>query len=124
MYFCTGLCFASWASRIPDIKTALNLNDAMLGSILFALPVGQFTMMPFSGRLVTRFGSHKILLFAIPSYALCLNSIGPVQEGWQLAIALYFFGLAGNLVNISINTQGVAAEYLYERPVMASFHGV
>ena len=55
VYFCMGLCFASWASRIPDIKTALHLNDAMLGSILFALPVGQFLMMPFSGRLVTRF---------------------------------------------------------------------
>jgi fucose permease len=33
------------------------------------------------------------------------------------------FGLAGNLNNISINTQGIAAEHLYERPIMASFHG-
>jgi len=124
MYFCTGLCFASWASRIPDIKTTLHLNDAMLGSILFALPVGQFTMMPFSGRLVTRFGSQVIMLFALPIYALCLNSIGLIHEGWQLAIVLFFFGLAGNLVNISINTQGVAAEHLYQRPIMASFHGL
>jgi len=124
LYFCTGLCFASWASRIPDIKTALQLNDAMLGSILFALPVGQFTMMPFSGRLVTRFGSQKILLFALPCYVLCLISIGLVQQGWQLAIALYCFGLAGNLLNISMNTQGIEAESLYERPIMASFHGV
>jgi fucose permease len=52
-----------------------------------------------------------------------LNNIGWVTEGWQLAIALYMFGLAGNLNNISINTQGVAAEHLYERPIMASFHG-
>jgi hypothetical protein len=42
-YFCMGLCFASWASRIPDIKTSLHLSDATLGSILFALPVGQFS---------------------------------------------------------------------------------
>jgi hypothetical protein len=46
-----------------------------------------------------------------------------VKEGWQLAIALFLFGLAGNLCNISINTQGVAAERLYERSIMASFHG-
>jgi fucose permease len=46
-----------------------------------------------------------------------------VKEGWQLAIALYLFGLAGNLCNISINTQGVAAERLFNRPIMASFHG-
>jgi MFS family permease len=123
VYFSMGLCFSSWASRIPDIKDALNLNDAMLGSILFALPVGQFTMMPFSGRLVTRFGSHRIILFAIPLYTICLSNIGLVKEGWQLAIALYLFGLAGNLCNISINTQGVAAEHLYEKPIMSSFHG-
>jgi len=123
VYFCMGLCFASWASRIPDIKTALHLNDAMFGSILFALPVGQFLMMPFSGKLVTRFGSHKVLLFALPAYTICLSIVGLVQTGWQLAIVLFVFGLFGNMSNISINTQGVAAERIYQRPIMASFHG-
>jgi len=123
VYFCMGLCFSSWASRIPDIKSALHLNDAMFGSILFALPVGQFLMMPFSGKLVTHFGSRKVLLFALPVYTVCLTNISLVKEGWQLAPALFLFGLAGNLCNISINTQGVAAERLYDRPIMASFHG-
>ncbi|HZL12458.1 MAG TPA: MFS transporter [Prolixibacteraceae bacterium] len=123
VYFSMGLAFATWASRIPDIKTALHLTDAMLGSILFALPVGQFLMMPFSGKLVTHFGSHKVLLFALPLYTICLSNIGLVHEGWQLAIALFLFGLSGNLCNISINTQGIAAERLYGRPIMASFHG-
>jgi MFS family permease len=123
VYFCMGLCFASWASRIPDIKSALHLNDGMLGSILFALPVGQFLMMPFSGKLVTHFGSRRVILFALPLYTICLSNIGLVKAGWQLALALFLFGLAGNMCNISINTQGVAAERLYERPIMASFHG-
>jgi hypothetical protein len=38
-----GLCFATWASRIPDIKMTLALSDADLGSILFALPVGSWS---------------------------------------------------------------------------------
>jgi MFS family permease len=122
-FFSMGLVFASWASRIPDIKTKLHLNDAIFGSILFSLPVAQFLMMTFSGKLVTRFGSRKVALFALPLYALCLTNIGLVNEGWQLAIALFSFGVAGNLCNISINTQGVSAERLYDRPIMASFHG-
>jgi len=122
-YFSMGLVFASWASRIPDIKTSLHLNDAMFGSILFALPVAQFIMMTFSGKLVTHFGSRKVLLFALPLYAFCLTNIGLVKAGWQLAIALFMFGLSGNLCNISINTQGVSAEKLYQRPIMSSFHG-
>ncbi|MBC8005041.1 MAG: MFS transporter [Verrucomicrobia bacterium] len=122
-YFSMGLCFASWASRIPDIKTRLQLSDAAFGSILFALPVGQFLMMTFSGKLVTRYGSRKMLLFALPVYTICLSNVGLVSHGWQLALALFLFGLAGNLCNISLNTQGVAAEKLYERSIMASFHG-
>jgi MFS family permease len=80
-------------------------------------------MMSISGKLVTRFGSRKIALFALPLYSVCLTNIGLVNAGWQLAAALFMFGLAGNLCNISINTQGITAEKLYERPIMASFHG-
>jgi len=123
VYFSMGICFSSWASRIPDIKTALLLSDAIFGSILFALPVGQFLMMPFSGKLVTKYGSPKVMAFAIPAYSICLVIIGLVQVGWQLAFVLFLFGVFGNMCNISINTQGIAAERLYGRPIMASFHG-
>ncbi|MFY9153378.1 MAG: MFS transporter [Prolixibacteraceae bacterium] len=124
VYFSMGLAFASWASRIPDIKTALHLNDAMFGSILFALPVGQFLMMPISGKLVTRFGSHNVIRFGLPMYTICLSLIGMVSVGWQLAVVLFLFGVSGNMCNISVNTQGVAAERLFPRTIMASFHGV
>ncbi|HWR99508.1 MAG TPA: MFS transporter, partial [Prolixibacteraceae bacterium] len=123
VYFSMGLCFSSWASRIPEIKSALHLNDAIFGTILFALPVGQFLMMPFSGKLVTRFGSHNVLPYALPAYTICLSCIGLVQSGWQLALALFLFGIFGNMCNISINTQGVAAEKIYQRSIMSSFHG-
>ncbi len=123
IYFSLGLCFSSWASRIPDIKTALHLNDALFGTILFALPVGIFLMMPISGRLVTKYSSKKVLLFALPGYTICLSNIGLVHEGWQLAIALFIFGVFGNMCNIAINTQGVLTERIFGRPIMSSFHG-
>ncbi len=36
-----GMVFASWAVRIPDIKAALHMNDAALGSVLLASPLGR-----------------------------------------------------------------------------------
>lgn len=123
-FFCQGICFASWASRIPDIKTTLHLTDAALGSILLALPAGQLTAMPFSGRLVTHFGSKKVLRICAVIYAICLTNIGLAASGWQLALALFLFGVIGNMCNISVNTQAIRAERLYERPIMTSFHGV
>lgn len=123
-FFCQGLCFATWASRIPDIKTSLHLTDAALGSILLALPAGQLTAMPFSGRLVTHFGSKKILRICAILYAFSLTNIGLATQGWQLALGLYLFGVFGNMCNISVNTQAIRAEKLYGRPIMTSFHGV
>lgn len=122
-YFCMGLCFASWASRIPDIKTKMHLSEAELGSLLLAIPVGQLLMMPVSGRMVTKYGSRKVLSVAIILYAIELTNIGWAQKPWQLALALFVFGLVGNLSNISVNTQGVLAEKIYGRSIMASFHG-
>ena len=123
-FFCQGFCFATWTSRIPDIKTSLELTNAALGSILLALPAGQLVTMPFSGRLVTRFGSRKVLRIAAILYAISLTNIGLANAGWQLALALFAFGVAGNLSNISVNTQAIYAEKLFARPIMTSFHGV
>jgi MFS family permease len=122
-YFGMGFCFASWASRIPDIKSFLDLSEGELGTILFALPIGQLTAMPFSGKIVTRFGSRKVVLFALPLYAFCLTNIGLAQETWQLALGLFLFGVCGNFSNISINTQGVYTEQIFRKPIMGSFHG-
>jgi MFS family permease len=122
-YFGMGLCFATWASRIPIIKTALHLSDGVLGTTLFALPLGQLTMMFFSGKLVTRFGSHRILPFSVLMYTFSMTNLGLAQNAWQLALGLFAFGIFANLTNIAINTQGVYTEELFKRTIMSSFHG-
>ncbi|WP_236937660.1 MFS transporter [Flavobacterium coralii] len=122
-YFSMGLCFATWASRIPDIKTTLGLSEADLGTILFAIPLGQLCIMPFSGRLATKYGSHRTAVLGLSFYVLSLIGLGLGSEKWQLLVALFFFGVFSNLTNISINTQGIYTEGLFRRPVMSAFHG-
>ncbi|MCZ4242688.1 MFS transporter [Pedobacter punctiformis] len=122
-YFMQGVCFASWASRIPTFKASMGLNDAELGSILFALPAGQIITMFFSAKLTTHFGSKKMLRATAPLYALALTFLALSTTGWQLAAFLVLFGITGNLCNIALNTQGVAGENYYGKPIMSSFHG-
>jgi len=57
-------------------------------------------------------------------YPAALVLLGTVTTFWQLAAGLFFFGICGNLSNISVNTQGVGVERLYRRSIMASFHGL
>ena len=123
-FFLQGLVFASWASRIPDIKQALDLNEAQLGGVLFAIPMGQMAAMALSGYLVSRFGSHRMLLLAAVLYSGTLTALGFTTGIWQLFAILVFFGMAANLHNISVNTQAVGVERLYRRSIMAAFHGL
>ena len=123
-FFVAGLSFASWASRIPDIKAHLALSDAALGGILFALPVGSMISLPLSGWLVAKYGSKKVVTFGILAYPLILTMIGLTAAAWQLVPVLLLFGMLGNLCNISINTQAVGVEELYGRSIMATFHGI
>jgi len=124
MFFLAGLTFASWASRIAGIQQKLSLSDAALGGILFTLPVGLMVSLPFSGWIITRIGSRKLLLFALPLYAVALASLGLAQNTLQLIAGLFCFGLTSNAMNIAVNTQAVATEKLYSKPIMASFHGL
>lgn len=123
-FFIFGFCFASWASRIPVIQQKLGLSETQLGMVLFALPIGLFISLPVSGWLVSRKGSKKVVCIAALGYACILVTLGFAEKTFQLVLALFAFGFAGNMGNISVNTQAVGVESLYKRNIMASFHGI
>ena len=124
LFFLQGLCFASWASRIPTIQQNLGLSESGLGLVLFAIPVGSFISIPFSGWLVARAGSYKVVTAALVCYSIVLISLGVAATKAQLIFCLFLFGFCGNMSNVSVNTQAVGVEAIYQRPVMASFHGM
>ena len=124
MFFFQGLSFASWASRIPTIQQTLGLNEAALGAMLLALPIGLMVSLPFAGWLIARAGSRKVVILAALAYSLVLVALGFAQNIVQLASALFVYGFFGNLLNIAINTQAVGVEALYRKSIMASFHGL
>ncbi len=123
-FFLAGLCFFSWDSRIPDIKAKLNLNVGGVGAVLMGLPVGSMVSLPLAGWLVARIGSRPVAIAAGLLYAGVLPLLGLVSQVWQLVACLFLFGMGGNLLNISINTQAIGTETMYGRTIMASYHGL
>lgn len=122
-FFGMGFCFATWASRIPDIKSMLQLSEAGLGALLFALPIGQLVGMPISGKIVTKYGSRNISILGLLLYGFFLTLLGLATVKWELAIGLFLFGFFGNFCNIAVNTQGVFTQQLFDKPIIGSFHG-
>lgn len=123
-FLAQGLCFSSWASRIPDIKDYFDVNYAFYwGLVLFMIPVGKFIAIPLAGYLVSRLGSRIMVQASILGYAISLLAIGTAYSIYMLGVCLFCFGVFWNLCDISLNTQGIGIERLYGRTIMASFHG-
>lgn len=123
-FLAQGLCFSSWASRIPDIKDIFEVNYAFYwGLVLFLIPVGKFVAIPLAGYLVSKLGSRVMVQVSILGYGLSLFAIGTAQHIYILGVFLFCFGVFWNLCDISLNTQGIGIERLFGRTIMASFHG-
>ena len=123
-FFLSGFCFSSWASRIPTIKNSFGLNDAELGTILLAMPFSSMAGLPISGWLVTKYDSRIPLLGAFMLVAFSLSLIGFAQHPFVLVSAICLFAFGLRILNISINTQALTIQKLFDRKINGAFHGL
>ena len=124
LFFNQGIIFSAWATRIPDFKTALSMTESQLGTLLFALPLGQILMMMVSGWLIAKFSSRNVMKFSGFLHPAMLLLLASANSYTQLFWSLLLFGMCANLTNISINTQAIDVERIYGRSINASFHGI
>lgn len=123
-FFVSGFGFATWASRIPTIQQELHLNEAQLGAVLFALPIGLLGTAPVTTVLLSRFDSRRIMIIGAIAFNAVLCLIGFATRPWELVVALVCFGSSRNLMNISINAQSIGVQALFDRSIIARFHGI
>lgn len=123
-FFFQGTIFATWASNIPYIKSIHNLSDAALGAILFTIPIGQVCTMALAGWLTSRLGSKQTLRIGALLSPLSLIPIAIAPNITTLCISLLLMGIASNIFNISVNTQGVNIEQKYKKNIMPTLHGM
>lgn len=115
-----GLCFSTWASRIPTVQQKMHLSETELGGV----PVGLIVSLPITGWLVAKHGSRTMTVLAVLSYSGALPLLGLAQNVPQLLAALVVFGFGSNMANISVNTQGVGVEAIYGKSILATFNGI
>ncbi|WP_210465410.1 MFS transporter [Rufibacter roseolus] len=123
-FFLSGFNFSSWASRIPTIKQALNLNEAELGTILLTMPISSLIGVPLSGWLVSRFETRIPLSVGFLLNSIALSFIGLASTPVALAMVLFMFSLSMRIFNISVNTQAITLQKQFDKKINGSFHGL
>ena len=123
-FFISGFGYSTWASRIPSVQQHLQLNEAQLGAVLLAMPVGLILTLPITGKLLGHFESRMIMFIGAIVFNLLLGLPGFVTSTLQLVLVLFCFGSARNLMNLSANTQAVYVQALYSRSILTTMHGI
>jgi MFS family permease len=122
IFFLNGLALASWVVRIPAVQEKLDLSEGFLGLALLGAAVGALAAMPATGWLVARLGSRPVV--GVTALLLSVSLILPAlaSDLALLVVSLVMLGASNGALDVSMNSQAVAVEKRYGRPIMSSFH--
>jgi fucose permease len=119
-----GFGFASWASRIPQVKVRLELDPSQLGAVLLAIAAGSVISLPLSGPVVARFGSRRTVAVtaALAGVGLVLVAVGYRIGVAPVVAGLFAFGVGSGSWDVAMNVQGATVERHLGRAIMPRFH--
>lgn len=121
-----GVAFATWASRIADIKAALGLSAAELGLTLLAVSAGSLIAMPLAGRIVHRVGLFRAIgassVIVVGGFAVVAVAVDLWASRSGLAVGLAFIGLGIGVWDVAMNLEGAHVERLLGVSAMPHFH--
>ncbi len=124
LFLVHGLVVSTWLSRIPAVQSTLRLPNGMLGLTLLSSAVGAVSSIPFTGLLVSRYGSKRVATLASILFSLSLIILGAAFNTLTLSLALLIFGALAAAMDVSMNAQGVEVEKALGAPTMSRFHGM
>ncbi|HEX4748236.1 MAG TPA: MFS transporter [Bryobacteraceae bacterium] len=124
LFLVHGLVVGTWVSRIPAIKAALHLSNAVLGVTLLSSAVGAMCTIPVTGTLISRFGTKRVSSLSSIAFCLVVNLIALAWNAVSLAVALYIFGGMAAAMDVAMNAQAVEVEKAMAKPTMSRFHAM
>src|SRR5580700_7689120 len=85
-----GFLFASWASRIPQVRSELRVTPGVLGLILLCIAVGATFATPLSGLIIGWLGETRTVVLMSLTAAV---GMAVVAVGYRLGIPPVAVGL-------------------------------
>jgi hypothetical protein len=123
-FLLTGVIFATWASRVPAIKNGLGLGDGQFAIALLGLEAGAVLGLQLGGLLVPRVGSRGALTASLAGFACALWGPAFAPGLLTLTASLFVFAALNSVVDVAMNTQGLALQRLMGRPVLSRLHAM
>jgi fucose permease len=123
VFVLNGLLFASWVSRIPAVRDALELSHRDIGLVLLTISLGAVIALPSTGLVVLRLGAATTIRVAVTVCASGLVVAGFAGGVGMLVGGLFLMGLGTGAWDVAMNVEGARVERRLGRAVMPHFHG-
>ncbi|SOD81809.1 MFS transporter [Streptomyces sp. Ag109_G2-15] len=121
--FCfLGFQYATWAARLPALKTRLDLGAGELGLLLMACGAGAAASFPLVAVLMRRLGSRRLSLVSALCLVALLAALSVVPNYPLALLVICGDGVAVGCLNVAMNAQGAALETAYGRTAMSQLH--
>jgi len=119
-----GFAFASWGSRIPQVRDRLDLTPANLGLVLLAIAAGSLIALPISGLIIARLNTRltTTVMAVVLAAALTIVATGYLAGVGLVLIGLFLLGFANGAWDVAMNVQGAQVERHLGRAIMPRFH--
>jgi len=124
IFFTNGFLYANYVSRLPDIQEQYALDYKGIGFVLLCGSMGSLLAMPFTGGIITRFGSKNTALCSSFFFGLFVATFMLSPNAAILFAAFFAKGVAAGITDVSMNAQAVVVEKSYKKPIMGALHGI
>ncbi|MGL4238125.1 MFS transporter [Tabrizicola sp.] len=123
MFLANGYVMGAWAPQIPLLLPRHRITEGTLGLLILVLGIGAVGAMLFSGRLIARFGSRRMLSLFSLALIPALPAVVYSPSIPTLALFMAVFGAMAGCMDVSMNAQAVEVERRLHRAIMSSSHG-
>ncbi|MFG2634724.1 MFS transporter [Streptomyces sp. NPDC048362] len=121
--FCfLGFQYGTWVSRLPALKSRLDLGAGEVGLLLMACGAGAAASFPLVAVLTRRLGSRRLSLLSALGLVAVLAALSVVPNYPLALLAVCADGVAVGCLNVAMNAQGAALEKAYDRTAMSQLH--
>ncbi|WP_298889515.1 MFS transporter [uncultured Serinicoccus sp.] len=117
-----GFVMGQALARVPAVRDHLGADTGALGLALMGMGLGSLLAMPFTGWLVDRFGSGRVVTVAVILGCLGWAAVTAVPSVPVLLAVLVLTGTNVGIWDVAMNIQGTHVEQARSRSLMPFFH--
>lgn len=121
-FFFLGVLVGGWSTRIPEVKTALKLNDATLGRVLMGSTVGILISSQVIGWLMRELGAKKVFYLGSMIFPVGYLCIAFAPNAYIIFIGAVFFVLGYAFIDNPITMITQDLEKIADRKFLSGFH--